>query len=91
LRELETMKLVGAKLSTIKMPIILNGMLTGLIASLIALSLYYIIYIQAGQYKLISSFISSYKMYYLASLIIIGPALSFIVTVYALRKVSLKI
>jgi cell division transport system permease protein len=91
MKELETMKLVGAKLSTIKMPIILNGILTGLLASLIAAGVYYFISIQIGQYRLISDFISSYELYYLASIIIIGPILSFIVTVYALRKVTLKI
>ncbi|MGD8305836.1 MAG: permease-like cell division protein FtsX [Ignavibacteria bacterium] len=91
LRELETMKLVGAKLSTIKMPIILNGILTGLLASLIALVIYYFVSVQAMQFKLISSFISRYQIYYLASLILIGPALSFIVTVFGLRKVTLKI
>ena len=38
--ELETMKFVGAKLSTIKMPIILNSALTGLLSGFIALGYY---------------------------------------------------
>ena len=37
--ELETMKFVGAKLSTIKMPIILNSALTGFLSGLIALGI----------------------------------------------------
>lgn len=91
LRELETMKLVGAKLSTIKMPILLNGIITGLLASLIALGIYYFISTQAMQFTLIKNFLFDYRLYYLASLLIIGPALSFIVTVFGLRKVTLKI
>jgi len=91
LKELETMKLVGAKLSTIKMPIILNGIFTGILAGLIALSVYYLLSVQVVQYQLVKNFITSNRLFYFASLILVGPVLSFIVTVFALRKVSLKI
>ena len=40
--ELETMKFVGAKLSTIKMPIIINSAITGIIAGIISLSIVWI-------------------------------------------------
>ena len=91
MKELETMKLVGAKLSTIKMPIILNGLITGLLASIISIAAYYFISIQVDQYYLVNKFIIANKYFYVATLLIIGPVLSFLVTVYSLRKLTLKI
>lgn len=91
MKELETMKLVGAKLSTIKMPIILNGLITGLLASIISIAAYYFISIQVDQYYLVNKFIIANKYFYVATLLIIGPVLSFLVTVYSLRKITLKI
>ena len=91
MKELETMKLVGAKLSTIKMPIILNGVITGLIASIISIAVYYFISIQVDQYYLVNKFIAMNKYFYLATLLVLGPVLSFLVTVYSLRKLTLKI
>ena len=91
MKELETMKLVGAKLSTIKMPIILNGLITGLLASIIAIAVYYFISVQVDQYYLVNKFITANKYYYVVTLMIIGPVLSFLVTVYSLRKLTLKI
>jgi len=91
MRELETMKLVGAKLSTIKMPILLNGIFTGLLASIISIAVYYFVSIQASQYLLVAKFVTANKYFYLISLFVIGPALCLIVTVFALRKLTLKI
>ena len=91
MKELETMKLVGAKLSTIKMPIILNGLITGLLASIISIAVYYIISLQVDQYYLVNKFITVNKYFYVATLLIIGPVLSLLVTVYSLRKLTLKI
>jgi len=91
MKELETMKLVGAKLSTIKMPIILNGVMAGLIASIISIAFYYFISIQVDQYYFVNKFITTNKYFYLATLLVIGPVLSFLVTVYSLRKLTLKI
>jgi cell division transport system permease protein len=91
MKELETMKLVGAKLSTIKMPIILNGLMTGLLASIISIAVYYFISIQVDQYYLVNKFITANKYFYVVTLLIIGPVLSFLVTVYSLRKLTLKI
>jgi cell division transport system permease protein len=91
MKELETMKLVGAKLSTIKMPIVLNGLITGLLASVISIAVYYFISMQVDQYYLVNKFITANKYFYVATLLIIGPVLSFLVTVYSLRKLTLKI
>ena len=89
--ELETMKLVGAKLSTIKMPLLLNGLFTGLLASIISIAIYYFVSIQVNQYLLIEKFINANKYFYLISLFTIGPTLCLIVTLFALRKLTLKI
>ena len=91
MRELETMKLVGAKLSTIKMPILLNGLITGILASMFGIAVYYFISVQLSHYQSINNFIFRYRYYYLASLIFLGPFLSFIVTLFSLRKLTLKI
>ena len=91
MRELETMKLVGAKLSTIKMPLLLNGIFTGFLASILSIAVYYFLSIQMSQYLLVEKFITANKYFYLISLFIIGPTLCLIVTLYALRKLTLKI
>lgn len=89
--ELETMKLVGAKLSTIKMPLLLNGLFTGFLASLVSIVIYYFVSTQVSQYQLIQKFIVANKYFYLLSLFAIGPTLCLIVTLFALRKLTLKI
>ena len=91
MRELETMKLVGAKLSMIKLPIVFNGILAGFIASVIAILLYYIVFIQIRQYYTIEKFILENIYFYLITLLGIGPVLSTIVTLFSLRKFTLKI
>ena len=91
MRELETMKLVGAKLSMIKLPIVFNGILAGFIASVIAIILYYIVFIQIRQYYIIEKFILENIYFYLITLLGIGPVLSTIVTLFSLRKFTLKI
>ena len=89
--ELETMKLVGARLLTIKMPIILNSFMTGLIASFLAVTVYYFVSIQVDKYQLITNFIIANRYFYLFTLLSICPALSFLVTIIALRILTLKI
>jgi len=89
--ELETMKLVGAKLSTIKMPLLLNGLFTGFLASILSIAIYYFVSLQVNQYLLIEKFIAANKYFYLISLFAIGPTLCLIVTLFALRKLTLKI
>lgn len=89
--ELDTMKLVGAKISTIKMPIILNGIFIGVFAGLISLCLFYFLF------HYLDLFIGSfgikdfYKPYYLLVIICVGPLISVLVSLVSLRKVNLKI
>ena len=88
--ELETMKLVGAKLSTIKMPIILNEILTGLLASLISFILIKALFYGISKYSSLSNFHEP-PGEYLIIVFLIGPVISFIVSVIVLRKITLKI
>jgi cell division transport system permease protein len=91
MKELETMKLVGAKLFTIKTPIVLNGLLAGLIAGVLATAIFYLIKSQFITIQSLSLFINKNIYQYLTVLLATGPLFSLIVTIYALRKVSLKI
>ncbi|OGU77792.1 MAG: hypothetical protein A2V93_10990 [Ignavibacteria bacterium RBG_16_34_14] len=89
--ELETMKLVGAKISTIKLPIILNGILIGIFAGLISLGLFYFLFHYFDLFMHSFGVSSLYKPYYLVIIILIGPLLSIFVSVISLRKVNLKV
>lgn len=89
--EFETMKLVGAKLSTIKIPIILNGLIIGLLSACAAGILFYLIISYAGGYISTIKVIKFDYVQFLILMLISGPLLSFLVTVISLRKVSLKI
>ena len=87
--ELETMKLVGARLTTIKMPIILNQVLTGVLASAFSFLLIKMIFINISA----DSFPYFYKPpdELLLLVLLIGPAIGFLVSIIVLRNVSLKI
>ncbi len=88
--EFETMKLVGAKLSTIKMPVIINGTFIGLIAGVIALGIFILIISYFGNLIAFQSYLNSTRIY-LIILILIGPVLGFMVSVFALRRINLRI
>jgi cell division transport system permease protein len=88
--ELETMKLVGAKLSTIKIPVILNGMFIGFLAGLIALGVFLAVLKYFNNLMFFQTLIQSIQ-YYAILLFLIGPILCFIVSIFALRKINLKI
>jgi len=89
--ELETMKFVGAKLSTIKMPIILNSIIIGLLAGLFSLGLSWIAYIYIKPYLTSIDQILSRKIEFILISVFIGPAIGLLVTYLSLRKISLKI
>ena len=91
MRELETMKLVGAKLSTIKIPIILNGVVAGLLSGILAFVAFWFLFTKVSSFSLIVDLIEQHGYLYILLLFVTGPALSFLVTVYALRKITLKI
>jgi cell division transport system permease protein len=85
------MKLVGAKISTIKMPIILNGIFIGFFAGAIALGIFYFLFHYFELFLGSFGITNLYKPYYLPVIICIGPALAILVSIVSLRKVSLKI
>jgi cell division transport system permease protein len=95
--ELETMKLVGAKLSTIKMPVIINGTFIGFLAGVIALGIFISVLSYFGNFITVQSYLGSYLQsgvsakIYLLLMILIGPVLGFMVSVFALRKINLRI
>lgn len=89
--ELETMKFVGAKLSTIKMPIILNSAITGLFAGFIALGIIMAAYYYLRKYFPSIDEIIVNKLEFIIMLLALGPVIGIIVTIISLRKISLKI
>jgi len=91
MKELETMKLVGAKLSTIKMPIVINNIAAGVIAGIISVLIFELVNSEISSYQFLVNFVKDNKVFYYALLLIISPILSLFVTLFALRKLTLKI
>ncbi len=89
--ELETMKFVGAKLSTIKMPIILNSAITGLFAGIISLGIVLAVYYYLREYFTSIDQIIINRYEFIVMLLVLGPVIGIIVTIISLRKISLKI
>ena len=89
--ELETMKLVGARLSTIKLPVILNSMIAGLIAGLISAGIFILFISAFAEYIDVINFSGTSKYIYLGLLICVGPFLGLIISTFSLKRLSLKI
>ncbi len=89
--EMETMKLVGAKLSTIKMPIVLNCVFIGLLAGAISLSVFYFINIYSRGIREIHMLLNFNDPYFVAAILAVGPIIGILVSLFSLRKISLKI
>jgi cell division transport system permease protein len=90
-KEFETMKLVGAKLSTIKIPVLLNGLFAGILASVICVALYYFLLGYLSSFKSILNLLQANRIIHLLILILTGPVLGSIVTYLSLRRISIKI
>ena len=90
-KEFETMKLVGAKLSTIKIPVLLNGLFAGILASVICVALYYFLLGYLSSFKSILNLLQTNQLIHLLILTFTGPVLGSIVTYLSLRRISLKI
>lgn len=89
--ELETMKLVGARLFTIKMPVILNSMISGFLAGLIALGFFILFLSLIDNYISKINFFEAGRYLYLIFVLGLGPVLGLLVSFISLRKLSLKI
>ncbi|WP_290661172.1 permease-like cell division protein FtsX [Ignavibacterium sp.] len=90
--ELETMKLVGAKLITIKLPIIINIIFIGILSGIISLSVFYtIVTFFKIDWSLFISITGFNFPLFVAILILAGPFIGSLVTIIALRKISLRV
>jgi len=89
--DFETMKLVGAKLSTIRIPVIVNGLFAGLFSGIFSYLVFLFIKKQLLIVEALGIMFSRYMFEYNLIIFLTGPALVFIVSVFTLRKVSLKI
>ncbi|MFA6980264.1 MAG: permease-like cell division protein FtsX [Ignavibacteriaceae bacterium] len=86
--EIETMKLVGGSLLTIKFPLLLNGMLIGLISALLAIGFLFVseVLIRTYFYRGLPGFLNSTII-----LLFLGPALGLLSSLFASWKISLKL
>jgi cell division transport system permease protein len=89
--EMETMKLVGAKLSTIKMPIVLNGIIIGILAGIISLAASYSLFYYFGNLIELRRFLNFNGGLYIVLAFSIGPVIGSLVSLVSLRKITLKI
>lgn len=90
--ELETMKLVGAKLSTIKLPILLNIIFVGLLAGVISfLIINTAIRFFNEEISLLINLTGYDLRFMILFLFLIGPVIGSIVSMIALRKISLRV
>jgi len=89
--DFETMKLVGAKLKTIKIPVFINGLLAGLFSGVISYLAFLFVKKQLLIIEAFGLIFRQYMLEYLMIIFLTGPILVFIVSAFTLRKVSLKI
>ncbi|MBK7107265.1 MAG: hypothetical protein IPH62_18480 [Ignavibacteriae bacterium] len=90
LTQYNTMKLVGAKLATIKIPIILNGIVMGIFSSIICIAFYFVIENFLAQIYA-AQFIKNETYYIVVLIIVLGIILGFLGSYLSTLKVSLKI
>lgn len=88
----ETMKLVGAKLSTIKLPVVLNIVLIGFLAGVITLALFYLIinFLELNLQTVLIYFSFDLKLIIIC-LLVIGPFFGVLISIISMRKISLRI
>lgn len=89
--DFETMKLVGAKLSTIKIPVILNGIIAGLFSGILSYLIFLLFKKQLLVVEALGIMFTKYIIEYLLIIFLTGPILVLLVSLFTLRKVSLKI
>lgn len=89
--DFETMKLVGAKLSTIRIPVIVNGLIAGLFSGILSYLVFLFFKNQLLIVDALGIMFTQYMFEYMLIIFLTGPVLVFIVSIFTLRKVSLKI
>jgi cell division transport system permease protein len=88
--EIETMKLVGAKISLIKFPIILNGIFIGFCGSLVSLVMLFFTIYMIKHYFSQSVLIFGYWLPVMCT-IGLGLFLGWIISILSLRKITLRV
>ncbi|HZW39630.1 MAG TPA: permease-like cell division protein FtsX [Ignavibacteriaceae bacterium] len=88
--ELEIMKLVGAKIHTLKIPILLNALIIGILSLMFSFGIFYLIERYLVLTALTELIIKNYFIY-IAALIIAGPILNISVSIFALKNIKLKL
>lgn len=89
--DFETMKLVGAKLSTIKIPVLLNGLISGIISGGLTFLIVRLLYEYVSNFQVLKNVLGQIQLEYLLIIFLTGPALAILVSLFTLRMVSLKI
>jgi len=88
--ELNTMKLVGAKLSTIKIPIILNGFFIGVFSTIILFVIGYLFIYFLSSYLPVRELLRFENKIGLLIILLLGPVIGLTVSIISLRKITLK-
>ena len=89
--DFETMKLVGAKLSTIKIPVLLNGLIAGVISGALAFLFAKFVCQYFSNINVFMRILNGNYFEYLIIIFVTGPVLVLLVSLFTLRKISLKI
>lgn len=91
LPQIETMKLVGARLSTIKFPIYLSGFLTGLISSIISIACYYLIITAMKKYIFVSVYSLLDDPIHYGIILIAGPIIGTLGSYLSAKSINLNV
>ncbi|MCU7523513.1 MAG: cell division protein FtsX [Bacteroidota bacterium] len=89
--QLETMKLVGARLSLIRLPIVMNGVIIGLAASCVSFGLFRTVNWWLIKYAGLPDFGFVDDIFLNAAILFSGPVIGFVAGVYAVQKITLKV
>jgi len=89
--QIETMKLVGAKLSSIKFPIYLFGINLGILASVINMGIFLSIFYMFGRNAFLEQLSDLTKIIYIAIIFICGITLGFVGSFLSAKNITLKI
>ncbi|MCU7494570.1 MAG: hypothetical protein HF314_01500 [Ignavibacteria bacterium] len=89
--QLETMKLVGARLSLIRLPIVMNGIMIGLAASCISFGLFRLVNWWLIKYAALPDFGFVNDPFVNITIILSGPMIGLVAGVLAVQKITLKV
>lgn len=89
--QIETMKLAGARLSSIKIPILINGIINGLAASALTGFVYLILWRLLTNYYPDNGLVFFDNMVFYAGVLISGPVIGFLGSLTASGKITLKV